>query len=137
MSKNEAPEIGIREDQAILEEDEIIVKSCEIQSISLKTICELFANPNSQEIITLLVEDDDSKFNDPDGMYLNEIAIKLKIQVSLVVYHLKKLGEMGFLTKTVKPISRRTKDHTFYKIKIDAFAVILRKNKFNKRIVIK
>lgn len=108
-----------------VDESEIIVKSCNIDDISLKEISELFANPNSQEIIMLLVENE---------MYVNEIAIKLGLRVSLVVYHLKKLGDLGFLTKTEKPISRKTKNHTYYKINIDAFTVTLRKNVTLKKI---
>ncbi len=104
-------------------ENDIVVKSCDIDDISLKEISELFANPNSQKIIKLLVENE---------MYVNEIATKLDLRVSLVVYHLAKLGKLGFLTKTEKPISRKTKNHTYYQIKIDAFTVTLRKNVLKK-----
>lgn len=99
-------------------ECEIVVKSCNLSANYLKDVSELFANENAQDIIMLLVESE---------MYVNEIALKLELRVSVVVYHLKKLGELGFLTKTEKPISKRTKNHTFYKINIDAFTVILRK----------
>ncbi len=107
------------------DENDIVVKSCDINDISLKEISELFANPNSQKIIKLLVENE---------MYVNEIANKLELRVSLVVYHLAKLGELGFLSKTEKPISRKTKNHTYYKIKISAFTVTLRKNVTVKKI---
>lgn len=108
-----------------VDESEIVLKSCNISDDYLKEVSELFGNPNSRQIILLLVENE---------MYVNQISIKLKIRVSLVSYHLKKLGKLGFLTKTEKPISRKTKNHTFYKIDVDAFTVTLRKNLSLKKI---
>jgi len=105
-------------DDEELEEGKIIIKSCNLSDDYLKEISELFGNSNGRDIIMLLVDKE---------MYVNEISIKLGLRVSLVVYHLKKLGELGFLTITEKPISKKTKNHKFYKINLHAFAVILHK----------
>lgn len=99
-------------------ENEIIIKSCYLNEDYLKEISELFGNKNARDIILLLIENE---------MYVNEIAIKLDLRVSLIVYHLKKLGELGFLSITEKPISRRTKNHKYFTINLSALTILLRK----------
>lgn len=79
---------------------------------SLKLLGELLTNDTSRRIIMTLGESE---------MYVNKLAEKLDIRVSLVIHHLKKLGELGLLDITEKPISKRTKDHKFFKLSTDVF----------------
>ena len=106
-------------DNMVIEEIEPIVKIFEITDNYLKKVSELFGNPSSRQIIILLIDDE---------MYVNQISKKLEMRVSLVVYHLKKLEELGFLSITEKPISKKTKNHKYYKIKLQAFTVLLGRN---------
>ena len=79
---------------------------------SLKLLGELLTNETSRRIILTLGESE---------MYVNKLAEKLDIRVSLVIHHLKKLGELGLLDIVEKPISKRTKDHKFFKLSTDVF----------------
>ena len=54
-------------------------------------------------------------------MYVNQISTKLNITPNLVTHHLKKLKSLGLVNVTSKPISRKTKNHNFYKIRNDIF----------------
>ncbi len=97
------------------------VKRFDIKSSqSIKVIGQLLSNDNSRRIMITLSE---SK----DGMYVNQIVNTLKIRTSLVTYHLEKIKKLGFLTIIEKTISKRTKDHKFYKIVNPFFIVILKK----------
>ena len=100
-----------------IDDEVIVVKISSITDERLKEISEVFGNSTSRKIILLLVKQE---------MYLNEIAIKLDLRVSLIVYHLKKFGSLGILSITKKPISKRTKQHKYFSIRIDAFMITLR-----------
>lgn len=79
---------------------------------SLKQLGELLMTETSRSIILELIGKE---------MYVNEIAIKLQLRVSLVTHHLQKLKDLGLLDITSKPISKRTKNHDFFRFKTDVF----------------
>jgi len=85
----------------------------------LKIFGELLTNETSRNIIMALVE---------KQMYVNQIADKLDMRVSLVIHHLQKLEKLGLLDIVEKPISRRTKDHRFFKIRTDVFLLFTNKD---------
>lgn len=85
----------------------------------LKTLGELLSNETSREIITSLMV---------SKMYTNEIATKLGVRVSLVIYHLKKLELVGLLDIINKKIKRKGEEHRFFKMSSDIF-ITLDKNK--------
>lgn len=88
------------------------IKVFNLSDESLKLLGELLTNESSRSIILALIE---------NQMYVNQLAEKLDMRVSLVIHHLKKLGELGLLDIEEKPISKRTKDHKFFKINTDVF----------------
>ena len=92
---------------------------------SLKTLGELLSNDTSRKIIKILIEDE---------MYVNQISVKLSITPNLVTHHLKKLESIGLVNVTSKPISRKTKNHNFYKIRNDIFVDLKPKEDKLKRI---
>ncbi len=79
---------------------------------SLKQLGELLMNETSRSIILELIGKE---------MYVNEISIKLGLRVSLVTHHLKKLIKLGLLDIVNQPISKRTKDHRFFRFRTDIF----------------
>ncbi len=79
---------------------------------SLKQLGELLMTETSRSIILELIGKE---------MYVNEIAIKLQLRVSLVTHHLQKLKDLGLLDITSKPISKRTKNHDFFRFRTDVF----------------
>lgn len=90
---------------------------------SLKLLGELLTNDTSRNIIlTLGIEE----------MYINKLAEKLDMRVSLVIHHLKKLEDLGLLDIVEKPISKRTKDHKFFKLRTDVFLSFTEDKKENK-----
>ncbi len=92
--------------------DEYKIKVFQITDKSLKKLGELLANETSRNIILLLVEEE---------MYVNQIAERLQLRVSLVIHHLQKLEELKLLDVVEKPISRRTKNHRFFRMSTDIF----------------
>lgn len=74
---------------------------------SLKLLGELLSNDTSRRIIRCLIE---------KQMYTNELATKLDIPISLVIHHLKKLEELGLVDVEEKQITRKTKDHKFFRM---------------------
>ena len=74
---------------------------------SLKLLGELLSNDTSRKIIRCLIE---------KQMYTNELAIKLDIPISLVIHHLKKLEELNLVDVEEKRITRKTKNHKFFKM---------------------
>lgn len=88
------------------------IKVFDLSDTSLKLLGELLTNESSRSIIVTLIE---------KQMYVNQLAEKLDMRVSLVIHHLKKLGELGLLDIEEKPISKRTKNHKFFKINKDIF----------------
>ncbi len=96
------------------------VKTFYIREASIEDWGLLLSNFNSRNIMIVLSET-------KGGMYVNEIALKLELRVSVVVYHLKKLGELGFLTITEKQISKTTKLHRFFKMSHTSFVVTFTK----------
>jgi len=88
------------------------IKIFDLSDESLKLLGELLTNESSRSIIMTLIE---------KQMYVNQLAEKLDMRVSLVIHHLKKLGELGLLDIVEKPISKRTKDHKFFRINTDVF----------------
>lgn len=79
---------------------------------NLKQLGELLMTETSRSIILELIG---------KQMYVNELAIKLGLRVSLVTHHLQKLKDLGLLDITSKPISKRTKPHDFFRFKTDIF----------------
>jgi len=79
---------------------------------NLKQLGELLMTETSRSIILELIGKE---------MYVNELAIKLGLRVSLVTHHLQKLKDLGLLDITSKPISKRTKPHDFFRFKTDIF----------------
>lgn len=80
----------------------------------LKTLGELLANETSRKIILCLIE---------KQMYTNEIATKLDIPISLVIHHLKKLDDLRLLETEEKKISRKTKEHKFFRMRDRIFVL--------------
>lgn len=79
---------------------------------SLKQLGELLMTETSRLIILELIGKE---------MYVNELAIKLGLRVSLVTHHLEKLIKLGLLDIVHKPISKKTKDHRFFRFSTDIF----------------
>lgn len=73
----------------------------------LKILGELLSNKSSRDIIKLLIGKE---------MYINEIAKKLELKVSLVIHHLQKMEAIGLLEITNKNIARKGDMHRFFKI---------------------
>lgn len=95
-----------------MDEDTPKIKKFHITNNSLKELGEVIANENGRRIIMALVEKE---------MYINEISKTLDIPVGLVLHHIQKLEKLDLLIITDKPISKKTKDHRFFKIKFDVF----------------
>ena len=73
----------------------------------LKLLGELLGNDTSRKIIRHLIE---------KQMYTNELATKLDIPISLVIYHLKKLEELNLVDVEEKQITKKTKMHKFFRM---------------------
>lgn len=73
----------------------------------LKALGELLSNKSSRDIIKLLIK---------KGMYTNEIAKKLGLGISLVIYHIQKMEAIGLLEITNKKIIRTGEEHRFFRI---------------------
>ena len=73
----------------------------------LKILGELLSTKSSRDIIKLLIG---------KKMYINEIAKKLELKVSLVIHHLQKMEAIGLLEITNKKIARKGEMHRFFKI---------------------
>lgn len=56
-------------------------------------------------------------------MYTNEISTSLEIRVSAVIHHLTKMQELGLLEITNKKITRKGKEHRFFKMKSNIFII--------------
>ncbi len=74
---------------------------------SLKLLGYILSNDTSLAIIRVLLDQE---------LYTNQISIKTGIRVSLVIHHMKKMGEIGILQVRLKRITRKGKEHKFYKI---------------------
>ena len=83
------------ENKVQLNDDELIVRVFDFTDEFLKALGEVCTNKNSRNNLMLLSQHE---------MYVNQIAIALDLRVSLVLHHLKKLKELGFLIVTSKPI---------------------------------
>lgn len=81
---------------------------------SLKLLGELLSNESSRKIIRLLIEKE---------MYANEIAAKLEMRPNLVLHHLKKLEDLGVLMITFNKITKKGKDHRFFKMNSSFFVL--------------
>jgi len=75
----------------------------------LTIIGEVFSRKTSRDILFLLCSQE---------MYINEIATKLDIRVSLVIHHLNKLKKLGIVIITQHRIGtkRKLNLHNFYRI---------------------
>jgi len=94
----------------------------------LKKLGELLSTDLSRSIIRLLVE---------RPHYTNEIATKLKVSVSLIIHHLKKIEALGLVEITNKKIVRKGIDRRFFEIKSDIFISKLDKEKAEKDGILK
>ena len=74
---------------------------------SLKLLGELLGNDTGRKIIRCLIE---------RQMYTSELATKLGIPISLVIHHLKKLEELNLVDVEEKRITRKTKNHKFFRM---------------------
>ncbi len=90
----------------------------------LKMLGELLSNQSSRDIIKLLVYDE---------MYINEIANRLDMRVSLVIHHLKKLRALGLLQITNKKIVRKGNDHKYFKMIPNVFITLNKPNEQTKQ----
>lgn len=81
----------------------------------LKTVGELLSNDTSLDIINELIE---------NQMYINEIAVKLRMKSNKVIHHLKKLRELGLLTITSKPITKKGNEHKYFKMTNKIFILL-------------
>lgn len=89
--------------------DDIIIKPFHFNDTkSLKLLGELLSNESSLAIINILIDQE---------LFTNQISEKTGIRVSLVVHHMKKLGELGILEVKLKKLKRKGKEHKFYTIK--------------------
>ena len=88
------------------------IKKFHISNDSLKELGEVIANEKGRRIIISLTEKE---------MYINEIAKKLNIPIGLVIHHIQKLEKLNLLEITEKPISKKTKNHRFFRITSDIF----------------
>jgi len=86
----------------------------------IKTVGELLSNDSSRTILKLL-------FN--NVMSANQIAQKTGIQLSLVIYHLKKMQDMGFI-KIVK-IEKNVKAQDMKYYGTDKFTIIILSSKIS------
>lgn len=82
---------------------------------NLKILGELLSNDSSRKIMLQLMT---------EPMYVNELAAKLDMRVSLVVHHLNKMKELGLIEYTLKKITKKGQKHTFLKINSDLFITI-------------
>ncbi len=80
----------------------------------LKALGELTSNKTSRKIIYHLMKKE---------MYTNEISNTLEIRVSVVIHHLTKMNELGLLEVTNKKITRKGKEHRFFKMKSNIFII--------------
>ena len=78
----------------------------------LKILGELLSNDTSRKIINALTKEE---------LYTNEIAKKLDIRVSLVIFHLKKLEDLGLLEITEKKITRKGLKHRYFSMDSSVF----------------
>jgi len=88
------------------------VKVLKITDHYLKTLGELCINETSRSIMLILSE---------NQMYVNEIAKKLSMRVSLVIHHLQKIINLGIVDIEEKPISKKTKNHRYFKLNADIY----------------
>lgn len=82
---------------------------------NLKSLGELLSNEASRKIMLNLMTRE---------MYTNEIATKLDMRVSLVIYHLKKMEDLGLLKITEKNLIQKGQKHRFFKIDSDIFVTV-------------
>lgn len=95
------------------------VKVFDLNDSSLKELGHVLSSPTARKIITVLVENE---------MYINELAKKIDTSSNLTSHHLEKLVKIGIVSITNKPISRKHKDHKYYKINMDIF-ISIKQNK--------
>lgn len=100
------------------------IKVISSEDEKLKILGELLSNKSSRDIIKLLVYEE---------MYINEIANKLDMRVSLVIHHLKKLRALGLLQITNKKIVRKGNDHKYFKIIPNMFITLNKQNEQTKK----
>lgn len=105
------------------------VKAFHISDDSLKELGELLTNESSRALILALGDEIEEE------KYVNQMHNELNMRVSLVSHHLKKLGKLGLLEITEKPISKKTKNHRYFKIKTNVFLDF--QNKENSEIRLK
>lgn len=96
------------------------IKTFSIKDKSLKQLGELLANETSRSIIILLAEEE---------LYVNQIAETLNMRVSLVIHHLQKLEGLGIMDIVEKPITRKTKNHRFFRMRTNIFLEFLEDKK--------
>lgn len=88
-------------------EHEFKIKIIDSDEKSLIAFGQILCNRTSLKIIKLLIEKES---------YTNEISVILKINVSLVIHHLKKLEKLGILEITEKSLVKRGKNHRFFRM---------------------
>ena len=106
------------EDLGDLEKIEIL--STDDQKI--KEVGELLSNDSSRRILKLLLESE---------MTANQIAQKTAMLLSLVIYHLKKMQDVGIVK--VSRIEKNTKEHNMLYYTTTKFAVIILPSKLTEK----
>lgn len=87
--------------------DEFKIKIIGSEDKSLQLLGELLSNNTSRKIIRLLISKES---------YTNEIAKNLKLRVSLVIHHLKKLEELGIVEVSYKKIVKKGNEHRYFRM---------------------
>lgn len=82
---------------------------------SLRILGQLLSSETSRKIIQILIKEE---------MYANQISNKLGIQINTILFHLKKLADLGLVTVTHKQIVKKGVDHKYYKMIPNIFVTV-------------
>jgi len=91
----------------LTEEDNTNIRVFGNDDESLRILGQILSNETSRKIIQLLTQEE---------MYTNQISKRLGIQMNTIIFHLKKLVEVGLVTVTHKQIIKKGVDHKYYKM---------------------
>ena len=114
-NKTEISNSELEIDDAVDRGFELVIPKVKVLKITdklLKSFGELCINDTSRSIMLILSE---------NQMYVNEIAKKLTMRVSLVIHHLQKIIDLGIIEIEEKPISKKTKNHRYFKLNADIY----------------
>lgn len=89
----------------------------------IKTVGEMLSNDSSRTILKLLFD---------DVMTANQIAQKTGIQLSLVIYHLKKMQDMNIIKIAKVEKNSKAQDMKYYAV--DKFAIVILSSKVSEKV---